>query len=121
MNFYSFRSSVRASSAFITVSLREAYSSAGSLKIGASGCGIAVPWTTRLLPNVCAMGSIAVMWAQGIPRRSTSFVIADPQRVHDPQVETMIAASTPAAVSMPAMLRPNASPVASGAPVPTVE
>lgn len=81
---------------------------------------MASPWTILLLPNVCAIGSIAVMCAQAMPERSTSFVIADPQRVQDPQVETMIAASTPALLSIPAIARPNASPFIRDAPVPDV-
>ena len=81
---------------------------------------MASPWTILLLPKVCAIGSIAVMCAQGMPERSTSFVIADPQRVHDPQVETMRAASTPAFWSISAIARPNASPLIKDAPVPAV-
>ena len=74
----------------------------------------------RLLPNVSAMGSMAVMCAQGMPERSTSLVIAAPQRVQEPQVETMIAASTPASLNREAMSRPKASPLISDAPVPAV-
>ncbi len=99
---------------------RSLYSAPPSSLGLASGCGIATPWTTRLLPNVWAIGSIAVIWAQGIPLRSTSLVIAAPQRVHEPQVETMIAASTPALLSVSAMPRPKASPLSSDAPVPAV-
>lgn len=76
---------------------------------------------TLLLPKVLAIGTIAVMWAQGMPERSTSLVIAAPQRVHEPQVDTIMAASTPASFSMPAIAFPNASPFVSEAPVPTVE
>jgi hypothetical protein len=75
---------------------------------------------TRLLPKVFAMGGIEVMCAHGIPERSTSFVIAAPQRVQDPHVETMIAASTPALFNREAISRPKPSAFRREAPVPTV-
>ena len=81
---------------------------------------MAYPWVIRLLPKVSAIGSMAVMCAQGMPERSTSLVIAAPQRVQDPQVETIMAASTPASFSMEAMSRPKASPLINDAPVPAV-
>ena len=106
--------------AFITVVLRASYSALGFASGGARGWGMASPWMILLLPNVCAIGSIAVICAQGIPERSTSLVIAAPQRVQDPQVETMIAASTPALFSISAIARPKASPFSREAPVPEV-
>lgn len=107
-------------SAFITVFLRASYSAFGSAFGAARGWGIASPCMILLLPNVCAIGSIAVICAHAIPERSTSFVIAAPQRVHEPQVETIIAASTPASLSFSAMERPKASPLSRDAPVPDV-
>ena len=81
---------------------------------------MASPWMILLLPKVCAIGSIAVLCAQGMPERSISLVIAAPQRVQDPQVETIIAASTPALFSFSAIDRPKASPFNKEAPVPDV-
>lgn len=82
---------------------------------------MAIPFMTLLLPKECAIGSMAVIWTHGIPSLSISFVIAAPQRVQDPQVETIIAAVTSASLSCLAMSRPKPSAFTSDAPVPTVE
>ena len=120
LSFFYLISSSSECRAFITVVLRASYSALRSVSGGARGWGMASPWMILLLPKVCAIGSIAVICAQGMPERSISLVIAAPQRVQDPQVETIIAASTPALFSFSAIDRPKASPFNKEAPVPDV-
>jgi len=73
-----------------------------------------------LLPNVFAIGSMAVICATGIPVLSISLVIAAPQRVHDPQVETNRTASILFLCRLSAIDFPNNSPFLKDAPVPVV-
>ena len=59
------------------------------------GWGILVPVTMRLTLSCIAMEDIAVMKATGIPSLSSARAIADPLRVHEPQVDTSKTPSTP--------------------------
>ncbi len=53
----------------------------------------------RAAPTVTEIGVTVHTWAAGIPAFSNSLTIVAPQRVQVPQVEVMITASTPSALS----------------------
>ena len=58
-------------------------------------------------PTICATGTMAQIWAVGIPTFSISFVSVAPQRVLVPQVEVKITPETPAVLSSPAIFSPS--------------
>ena len=62
--------------------------------------------TIRIEPTMNATEPIAQIWATGMPTLSSSFRIADPQRVLVPHVEVSIPPETPAALSSAAMASP---------------
>jgi len=85
------------------------------------GWGILVPVTMRLTLSCIAMEDIAVMKATGIPSFSSARAIADPLRVHEPQVDTSRAPSTPfdfisMAISFPSWCITESNPRAPGVP-----
>ena len=61
------------------------------------GWGIAIAGTILLAPTVNEIGTTVQICTTGIPVLSISFTIVAPQRVHVPQVDVRITASTPAA------------------------
>ena len=56
---------------------------------------MAIAGTMRFAPTVNDIGVTVQICTTGMPARSTSFTIVAPQRVHVPQVEVRITASTP--------------------------
>jgi hypothetical protein len=66
-----------------------------------------LPCTARFAPTISLIGVIVQIWTVGSPARSSSVVIAAPQRVLVPQVLVRITASTPASFRCAAMSRPS--------------
>ena len=83
-------------------------------------CSIRFPRMTLGAPVVKAKLNNAVMNATGIPAFSISFAIVAPQRLHVPQVATIITASTFAAFRSCAISRPILFESATGVPLPEV-
>ena len=77
--------------------------------------------TTRFAPTITATGVIVETWTVGNPARSSSRLIAAPQRVLVPQVDVRMTASTPAAFSFSAISAPMRALCASVVATPTVE
>ena len=77
--------------------------------------------TMRLAPTITATGVMVETCTVGSPARSSSLVIAAPQRVLVPQVEVRMTASTPASRSFSAISRPMRALWARVVATPTVE
>jgi len=81
---------------------------------------MATAGTIRFAPTVKDIGTIVHMWTTGMPALSISFTIVAPQRVHVPQVEVRITASTPSCLSSAAMALAYLMALATEVPLPTV-
>lgn len=80
-----------------------------------------MPGTIRFAPTVTMIGTIVATCTTGIPAtRSISLTIDAPHRVHVPQVEVRIAASTPSRLKISPISRPNRSAFATDVAVPVV-
>src|SRR5438876_361796 len=108
-------------SACSTMRRRNAFSSSGERSALPSGWMIPAADTMRLAPTITATGVMVETCTVGSPARSSSRVIAAPQRVLVPQVEVRMTASTPAARSFSAISRPMRALWASVVATPTVE
>jgi hypothetical protein len=74
------------------------------------GCITPAPRTTLFTPTIIATVGREVIKTAGMPARSISLIIADPQRVPEPQVEVPITPLTPLfnsseAISLPILLQ----------------
>lgn len=76
------------------------------------------PVIILLTPTDLATEGIAVIRAEGMPRRSASFCIVDTQRVQVPHVEVKIAAATCFLLSSSAMAEPSFLLMATFVPIP---
>lgn len=76
--------------------------------------------TILLAPTVIEIGITVHMCTTGKPARSISLTIVAPQRVHVPQVEVKITASTSFAFKSTAISAANFLELATEVPLPTV-
>jgi len=85
-----------------------------------TGKGIANAGTILTAPTVFDIGVTVQMCDEGIPTASSSLTIVAPQRVHVPQVDVIIAPSTPACNSSCAISFPIAVASATDVEFPVV-
>jgi len=81
---------------------------------------MAIAGTIRFAPTVIEMGVTVQTWTTGMPALSISFTIVAPQRVHVPQVEVRMTASTPSARSFCENSAAKAFALLTAVPFPTV-